>query len=345
MAHATLSKRDESMIASIMNPDSMLLGPAIPNAAVLENLTERLNKNQKQLANKAVRKALFYIAQAAKPEQAAPVIISIANNKDLDPGVRRDAINALGLLPPEFADRPLAAALKEITGVNQSIVLKALARAGDTNSLKTLKSLPPTTDTSVTKLRAYAETMIALRLGEKISADTERKTLPRTAPFKFNAENSDTVKQTINSIAGKPFGLKLNQELGFSFDCAHCKHTILFNSNFKRGAFLKSMTKAQIAGIIVMDDQASGRNLLRHSILLRPDKNIMRVSVLRTNGEVALAGELRPVGDSLTVHLRDLGTEVRPIQVSGTISNDEIRFQAEAFYSVPKTKLTGIPIN
>jgi hypothetical protein len=345
MANAILSKRDESIIASIINPDSMLLGSAFPSAAVLENLTERLKKNKKEFATKSIGKALFYIAQAAHPEQAASAITSIANNKDLDLEVRQDAISALGLLPPEFADGPLAAALKESAGVTESIILKALARAGDKTGLKTLKSLQPSTNASLTKLRAYTETMIALRLGETISAEAERKTLPRITPFKFSEENIETLKKTIDSIEGKPFGLTFNQEFGFSFDCASCKHTILFNTNFKSGAFLKSITQAQIVGIIVMEDQARGRNILRYSILLRPDKNTSRVSILRTTGEVALCGELRSTGDYLTLNLRDLGTGVRPIQVSGTISNDEIKINAETFNSVTKTKLNGIPIN
>ena len=341
----TFNERDEKILASIINPESMLLGPASPSAAVLENLTERLKQNPNEFVPKAIGKALFYIAQTAHPEQAAKAIAPIANSKELDPLVRQHAINSLGLLPPEFADTPLATALKEDKEVRESIVLKALARAGDKNGLKTLKSLEPTTDAHIMKLRAYAETMIALRLGEKISADVERRTLPIATPFKFNEENVDTLKETINSIEGKPFGLELNKEFGFSFDCASCKHTILFNSNFKRGGLISSISRAQIAGIIVMEDKASGRSVLRHSIALLPGKNVTRVSVLRTNGEVALSGELRPDGDSFSLYLRDLGTEVRPIQIGGKIRNDGIELNADAFWSVAKRKLTGIPIN
>lgn len=341
----TINERDEKLLSSIVNPDSMLLGPALPSAAVLENLTERLQQNPGEFEPKAMRKVLFYIAQYTQPEQAARAIIPLATSREMDPLVRQDAINSLGLLPPEFADTPLATTLKEDREVSESNVLKALARAGDKNSFKALKSLEPTNNANVMKLRAYAETMIALRLGKKISADVEKRTLPTTSPFKFNSENADALKKTISSIEGKPFGLELNKDFGFSFDCAKYKHTILFNSNFKRGNLIKSISKAQLAGIIVMEDQASGRSLLRHSIILLPGKNATRVSVLRTNGEVALAGELRPDGDSYSLHLRDLGTEVRPIQVAGKITKDGIELSADVFQSIAKTKRTGIPLN
>lgn len=341
----TLKDRDEKIVASIINPESMLLGPTSSSLAVLEYLTEQLNKKPNELAPKAIAKSLFYIAQSGQPEQAAKVLIPIANNKELDPLVRQDAINSLGLLPSKFADSSLATALIEDNNINESIVLKVMAMAGNKDSLKALRSLNSATNDRTMKLRTYAETMITLRLGEKISDNNALRSLPKTIPISFNREDLSSLKQTINSIEGKPFGLEFNEEFGFSFDCASCKHTILFSANFKSDDLIKSIHQSQICGIIVMDDKASGRSVVRRSILLHPDKKTTRVSVLRTDGKVALAGELRPDGDNLRLFLRDLGTEVRPIQVSGIISNDKIELNADTFWSVAKTKLTGIPIN
>ncbi len=345
MAKAILNERDKDIIASIENSESILLGSAHPSSEAIESLTERLKQNHNEFAPEAIGKILFYISRSEQPEQAADAMASIVNSKDLDPIVRQDAISALGLLPPEYADLPLAAALEESNDIKESIVLKALARAGDKAGLKKIKSLPPTANTRLLNLRAYAETMIALRLGETISRDVERMTLPKTTPFKINEENIETLKETIKGVEGKPFGLTFNEDLGYSFDCANCKHTILVNANIKRGALLRTTAQSQIAAIIVMEDKERGRHVLRHSVLLRADKKKTYVSVLRTNGEVALAGELRPNGDNLELYLRDVGTVVRPIQISGKISNDQVEIKAEAFSSLAKVKLTGLPIN
>ena len=59
----TINGRDEKVLSSIVNPDSMLLGPALPSATVLATLTERLQRNPDEFEPTALRKVLFYIAQ------------------------------------------------------------------------------------------------------------------------------------------------------------------------------------------------------------------------------------------------------------------------------------------
>jgi len=307
-------------------------------------LAEQLDQPN-ELDPYAIRKALFYIVQFAPPERAAKTIIPIASNHDLDSKVRSDAVSALGLLPPKYADLTLASLLQNHSGIKESTILQALARAGDKTGLQALKALPPTSNSRLMALRAYAETMISLRLGEKPSATAERLAIPGATRFKLAAEDAKSLEKIVARVEGRPFDLDFSRELGFSFDCAGCKHVILFNAHIKRGAILEVADKRLIAGVVVMEDGATGRFVLRHSILLRPAKSKIRVSVLRTNGEVALAGELRASKNGFEMFLRDLGTEVQPMQIRAKISNDAIEMDAEAFSSVKKRKLTGSPLN
>ena len=217
-----------------------------------------------------------------------------------------------------------------------------MAQTGGSASLKALQS---TTEGSTSAMRAYAETMIALRLNKKPSRNAEMQMLPRATPFKLKPATSTSLKQAINSIEGLPSGMKINFELGFTYECGTSKHTILFDAQFKRGEYVKTLSAAKIVGVIVMNKGGNGRQVVRHSIVVTPDKASSRISVVRSDGVIAMAGEVKPEGKGLRLFLRDLGSEPLPVHINGLITERDVVLDADAFQSVTQTKKTGIPLN
>ena len=102
--YPVLNPRDDRIIGSIINPDSMLLGPARPSESALDHLAERLKKNITELTSESISKALYYVSRSSRPELSASVLIPIASNPDISKRNRREATNALGELPTRFAD-------------------------------------------------------------------------------------------------------------------------------------------------------------------------------------------------------------------------------------------------
>jgi hypothetical protein len=301
--------------------------------ATIEYFTAQLHQHPKELPPMTVHKALFYIAQSAEPESAALVLSRIASDKQLDAEVRRDAINALGLIPTEFSDEHLSIALKEANHDRETAALRAMALSGGMQSLKALRRQMPIHNTEIMRLRAYAEMMIALRLKKDASTQVQRTTFLKPRPLKVVELSDSAIRDTLDSMEGKPPMMTFSDEIGFSLNCINGKHTILFNATFRRGALIKHCMASQIAGVITIEDKHTRRHVLRYSILLQQEKDCTRVSVVSTTGEVALTGELYPEGDGLDVLLRDVGTEIGPIQIGGIVRDNYIELNAEVYNS------------
>ncbi len=301
--------------------------------ATIDYFTAQLHQNPKELPPMTVHKALLHIAQSAEPESAALVLSRIASDRQLDMEVRQDAISALGLVPSEHADRHLSVALNEANNDREAVTLRAMVLSGGEQSLKALRRLIPSHNTQLMRLRAYAEMMIALRLKKDVSTQVQHTTFLSPKPLKIVGLSDSAIRNTLESIEGKPPMMTFSEEIGFSLNCINGRHTLLFNAAFRRGALIKHCMASQIAGIIVVEDRNTRRNVLRYSILFQQDQAHTRVSVVSTTGEVALTGELYPEGDGLDVLLRDVGTEIGPIQIGGIVRDNYIELNAEVYNS------------
>jgi hypothetical protein len=334
--------RRETLLKSVLDPGRMTLGPAALDSEGLDQLVAALESVAADDNNKDIANALRCIAEGRPGKESARLAARFLLDPDADQALKRQAASALARMPGDEADDALSQALASADPSEEAPLLQALATAGSAKGLKAIRDLPRTQSARLKNLRAYAETALAFRTGDKVEAETERLMFPSSSPLRIQRETPEALAAIVGALEGRPFGLDFGADIGFSFDCAGKKHVMLLNRDVEPGKFLDALRgERKIVGIIAMEDGARGAYKMRRAIFLRPERGGARLSIVSPVGEVVMAGSLRDDGDSMALELRDMVTERSPINVTGRVTKDDLELSAEVFVEAARPKQTG----
>ena len=296
-----------------------------------EAIRSLLAGKERRTAEISLDRAMRTIVRAEPIDATAEALAAVAGDSELASGIRREAVALLGEVPARAAARALARLLRAGDPDMEFTIVEALAKVGDAAAEKTLASLPKTDWAPLARARAFARTAILYRLGGKGADQAERAVLPRGAPLPIRRLSPTAAAKKAGTLRGATWGVRVQPELGFSFRCG-AEHVLLLDEGLRQGQLVRDLlSRPRLAGLIAMDDRASGTFVTRRLILTRPEGKTVRVSVVRPSGEVALLGQLQPAGKGLALRLRDHGGERLPIEVEGLVTEEDVTLRGRIF--------------
>lgn len=298
------------------------------------------------------KRALGALARSDKSEETGALLARVLADRKRPARERAAAAAYLGLLGPALAEKPLLAALRAAQGEDEPLlrveVIKALGEAGSKEALAALREIPPSDDDPAKRQLVLARIAVAIR-EQADGADVE--TLERDLQLRWITTeakplDAKAVRETQNAIGGSTFGVALNPEVGFAFDCGATQNVLFLNEDLKSGGFAQGLSRRpMIAGLVVSKAEDLQYFTLRWLLLTSPAKQGVRMILVRPTGEPAFEG-LAVTGDAkaLRFTLRDTAGERVSAAIDGEIADDAIRWSLRVRQEPPRGKLRPRPI-
>lgn len=282
-------------------------------------------------AGVSIERAMRAVAFADPSEETARALAAVLADAAAGDGARLAAAALLGDIPGETSSNALSSLLGAANAELEFAAVRALAKVGDAKAATAIAALLQPSSEPIKRAGDFARTVIHYRLEARVERSVEQSVMPRGTALPFTAQPAEAIAATIAAIRGSSYGIALNGELGFAFRCAGVRHALLFERGLTRGQLIRDLrARPRIAGIVAMEDRASGHFLARRVVLTRPENEAVAVSVVRPDGVVALYGSARPNGEGLFLQLHSHSERV-PTQIDGRITDDGLVLRGRSF--------------
>ena len=249
-------------------------------------------------------------------------------DRDRPPRDRLAAAVYLGLLPPAAAEAPLLAALPSASGPLRIEILKSLGQVGTARALAQLDRIKADDKDVAKRPLAFARLAIALREGKADRGVGRMGDALGIAWRQTTARALDPrqVRQVQAAFRGPAYGVALDPDMGWRFDCGRRRHVVLLNRALKRGSLVGDLARTgMIAGLVVAQGEKGLKHFtLRWLLLTNPARDGIHVALVRPSGEPAFAGRAVAEGSTLAFTLRDTGRERTPVEISGKVTARDI---------------------
>lgn len=290
------------------------------------------------------KRAINALTRSERSVEAGEILAGILSNTEEPAEVRVVAAINLTLMPAEISEKAL---LRNLTSENEFVregVIKSLGRIGTAEGLDRLQALPVPEDEYNQRQLAFAQMVIGMRSGASVP-DVSGLLGIRWTSHNMRAIEGRSFQESIDSIWGSTYGIALNPEIGFEVSCGRMSHLLFLNAEIKRGALVSSVrSRVMIAGVIALREEGVKHSSIRYLLLTIPSEGGVDVIIVRTNGQVAYAGEARSDGEVLRLGMRDVGLERTPTEIEGLVSNDEVNVNLRIWRGATRTKKHGEPI-
>ena len=288
------------------------------------------------------KRALGALARSDQSAEAGELLARALANRNLPHRERAAVVAYLGLLPPAVAEKPLLDALPAASGLLRTDIIKVLGQVGTARALAALRKIEPGEGDPVRRPLGLARLAIALReVLDKTGPDDLSDALDiRWTTIEAKRLTAKAVQETLAALGGPTYGVTLNPRIGFRFDCGSLQHVMLLNEALQRGSFVKGVTgRSMIAGLLVSQGDRLRYFSVRWLLLTSPDKNGVRMVLVRPNGDPAFEGQAVAADKGLRFTLRDTGLERSPAEIAGHITANDIRWTMRVWRGPMRGKL------
>jgi hypothetical protein len=323
--------------------DGPTFGRPRPTPEELEAIRGVLAEGASAAARLKLARAMAIAVDSAPDTKTAWLIARILMDDDADAALRRQAAALLGDIGLRGASKALAEALVDAGPGLETVLLQSLAKCGDADAARAIAARPKTRSARLARLRDFARATIAYRSGAPVDERAERALLPIGTPLAVGRPSAQEATAVIDRLRGSSYGLRLDPEQAYSFQCGNSRHLVLLASELGRGRLAAALAARQrIAGIVAMqDEKGSTTYLARRLIVTRPGRNGIDVAVVGTDGEPDLLGSLRTEGQRLAIGLRSHGAARTPIVVDGFADDSGLMLDVRVFGGGASVKRSG----
>ena len=279
-----------------------------------------------------LKRALGALTRSDPSPDTARILARVLADGKAQARDRALAAAYLGQLPCLVAEAPLLAALDAAPNPLRAEIIKSLGQIGGAKALKKLSAIKYDDDDPARSQLGLAKLAITLRDGgNKVDAGAIDDALQlRWDTAQSKRLKPDALRTVHAAIGGTRFGAALSQELGFELVCGKQRHAILLDDTLKRGSLVEGLSKrGMIAAQLFTRAANPGYYALRWLLLTSPEKDGLRMVLVRPNGDAAFEGHAKRDDRGLSFALRDTGLERTPTKITGYVSADDIAWTLE----------------
>jgi len=290
------------------------------------------------------KRAITALTRSESSAEVTDILTAILSNRDETESNRSLAAHGLSAMPVAIAEKNLLKNLIDENSLVRAEIIKSLSRIGTDAALEQLNKLRFPGELDVQQQLSLAKLLISMRTNpDEISPGKVREILGIAyADQKTKTIKAKELKPLITQLGSRNFGVSLNTNVGYVFNCAGPTHYLLLNAELKQGKFIGSLQrKALIAGIVVASTDGLAHSTPRYIVLTLPTKTGIEVIVTRVNGEAIYNGIVSKSDNILMGNLRDIGIERTPTQIEVTINDSAIDISSRLWRGIAKNKKPG----
>lgn len=292
-----------------------------------------------------MKRAINALTRSDRSAASAQLLTSILSDEQQPSKARSLAALNLSVFPLEKTEATLIDHLDSKDRLVQAAAIRSLGRAGSSKALDALQRLT-ISDERVRKQLSFATSAIEFRTkssGKRSSDDLGESLGVGWNDFAAKTIKGAEVRKSIDQIWGATYGIELNPEVAMEFQCGNLKHSVFLNKAFKKGAFTKAIqSEKMIAGLVALDEDS--HLTIRYVLLSVPTKDGATLAVARTDGDVLYTGETTSGRGGMNIKIRDVGLTGAPIEVNGTLKDDDVEVSFRVWKNSPVRKKRGVSI-
>jgi hypothetical protein len=273
-------------------------------------------------------KAMAQLAASQRPDREA-LLTQVLENTYEPRRYKAVAAIALGRIATPAAERILERNLSKTWDDAFAEVLRALGHIGGPEALEAIAALRLPPDHPDAATAAYAETLIAHRLGlpgYRLPPPAENELLPApaegaegTRAVQSTPADPETARAVLDDLARQPYGIAFDAAALTLTRCAGEVNVICPNREFRGPAVARLAGRNALLALVALRSAETGAYSVSYVVLAHPadgpnpaaardpgepDEAPLAVSAHRCSGKLALAGTGRIAGDRLEVALR-----------------------------------------
>jgi hypothetical protein len=267
------------------------------------------------------RRALGTLARSAPDDPGtAEVLAAVMLDPETAPAMRLAAVAQLGTLPAPHAEPPLLRALRGAGGPLRHALLRALAQVGTAESYKLLRETEAESEADARQL-ALARTAIAAREPGLIGPALD-------VAFRLDWENAQAAPLDRKRIAaitaklsGSLFSIRPSPDIAVGYSCGGSDFALMPNAELGKNDLTAPLFERDRLAAVLVSQAARGANwTLRLLVLTQPDKDRLRIVMVRPNGDPMFEGTGERGKEGVDFRLRETGLERTPTTIEGRIS-------------------------
>lgn len=341
MADATsyLSPRMQKVLAQ----DGPHFGRPRPDAQELRGLQRLLAEGAPAARQWHLARAMSIVADNAPTPETAALLGAILQDGAAEVSLRRRAAALLGDMPGRTTSRLLVGALTAGPATLESTLLGALAKAGDEQAAQAIAARPRTVSAALQRRRDVARALILVRTGSMVDTSADRALMPIGRPLAIRQLAAEEAAVAIRGYRGSSFGVQLQAQQAWGFDCGGLRHLVLLSGDVPLGQLARALgERHRIVGVVAMQSERGATSYTtRRLIVARPGLDGIDISVLDSAGEVELVGSLKPQGDGHALLLRSHARSRNSVEVEGHLGPRGLELSARLFSGGSSVKATG----
>lgn len=267
-------------------------------------------------------RAIRTLAVAARPEISVPVLAQVLADRRAPTTDRVVAARELGHIATSDAESVLVRRVSDREPLVQQAVFSALGMCGGPSSLRKLARVTEPEGAAAQRQLVFARVLIVHRHGldgpflpETDTSGTRPGDPDDHLRVTFRARTAKATAADRARFVGSTYGIRFT-ERAFSLRCGRVERTVFLNADVGGSMSLDNLfDRPWIAAVVArwyLERKAASAQYL---LLTRPLGSIVRLDVVRTDGEVMYAGSVDRRGAGLAFVIADVD---RP----GTVPTD-----------------------
>jgi hypothetical protein len=275
------------------------------------------------------------------------LLAAVLENRDEERRFRTVAAISLGRIASSVAEEILVRNLSPRDELPFSEILLSLGRIGGPRALEAIHALELNPRAPATATAAFAETLIAHRLGLPghdlpLPAETEILEIAaaRTRPIEFTPMDSERAREVMDAMRRHPYGIAFDVASLTKIQCAGETHVLCLNSEFLGQAVTRLTRRHAVLALLALQSTETGDYSVSHVILSRPsgEDGALTIMAHRCSGILALFGTARVSDARNKFELRSVRRPgAQAILVKGEIEDSRVTI-ARAITSIERAR-------
>lgn len=299
----------------------------------------------------SVSLALIALAVGARPEVALPVLDEVAADPTADRSDRITAARELGRIATPRAQDRLLRRVRDRDPRVQHAAFAALGKFADPAALRELTKLVEPSDLASRRQLALTRALIAHRHGldgpflPELPAATRRLGRPgEMTTLTLARKTATTTAADRAKVIGSTYGIELSDR-AYGLACGKARWTLFMNADLGHSVddLDPVFERAWILGLLARWVPQGVGLATQYLVLSRPLREVVRLDVVRSDGEVLYTGSAQRTEKELGFRVADVDRPgTAPTSLHGTVTGRGLVLtESVAFASRINTRTTA----